>query len=104
MAFEAIQKVTQTEESSRSQKAEAAAQAKKIVADAQRAGKQLVASARAEAEEKAKAMLAQAEELAAQQSRQVLEGNAVACEALKQEARGRLDRAADLIVGRVGKN
>ena len=104
MAFEAIQKVTQTEESSRSQKAEAAAQAKKIVSDAQRAGKALVVQARAEAEEKVKAMMAQAEELAAQQSRQVLEGNAVACEALKQEARGRLDRAADLIVGRVGKD
>lgn len=104
MAFEAIQKVTQTEESSRSQKAEAAAQAKKIVSDAQRAGKALVEQARAEAEEKVKAMMAQAEELAAQQSRQVLEGNAVACEALKKEARGRLDRAADLIVGRVGKN
>lgn len=104
MAFEAIQKVTQTEQANRNQKAEALAEAKKIVAQAQRAGKELVASARAQAEEKAKAMMAQAEELAAQQSRQVLEGNAVACEALKQEARGRLDRAADLIVGRVGKN
>ena len=115
MAFEAIQKVTQTEESSRSTKAEAAAQAKKIVSDApragrprggeaRRAGKARVEQARAEAEEKVKAMMAQAEELAAQQSRQVLEGNAVACEALKQEARGRLDRAADLIVGRVGKD
>lgn len=104
MAFEAIQKVTQTEQANRNQKAEAAAEAKKIVAQAQRAGKELVAQARAQAEEKAKAMMAQAEELAAVQSRQVLEGNAVACEALKQEARGRLDRAADLIVGRVGKN
>ena len=36
MAFEAIQKVTQTEEASRGQKAEAAAQTKRIVADAQR--------------------------------------------------------------------
>ncbi|OUN24341.1 hypothetical protein [Pseudoflavonifractor sp. An85] len=104
MAFEAIQKVTQTEQANRNQKAEAAAEAKKIVAQAQRAGKELVASARAQAEEKVKAMMAQAEEMAAEQSRQVLEGNAVACEALKQEARGRLDRAADLIVGRVGKN
>ncbi|MBM6897733.1 hypothetical protein H9X86_10245 [Pseudoflavonifractor capillosus] len=104
MAFEAIQKVTQTEQTSRSQKAEAAAQAKKIVADAHRAGKELVAGARAQAQEKVKAMMAQAEELAAQQSRQVLEGNAVACEALKKEARGRLDRAADLIVGRVGNH
>ena len=104
MAFEAIQKVTQTEEEQRRQKVEAAAEAKKIVAQAQRAGKELVAKARAEAEEKVKAMMAQAEELAAQQTRQVLEGNAVACEALKQEARGRLEQAADLIVGRVGKN
>lgn len=104
MAFEAIQKVTQTEQTSRSQKAEAAAQAKKIVADAHRAGKELVAGARAQAQEKVKAMMVQAEELAAQQSRQVLEGNAVACEALKKEARGRLDRAADLIVGRVGNH
>ena len=104
MAFEAIQKVTQTEEEQRRQKADAAAEAKKIVAQAQRAGKELVAKARAEAEEKVKAMMAQAEELAAQQSRQVLEGNAAASEALKQEACGRLDQAADLIAGRVGKN
>ena len=60
--------------------------------------------ARAEAEEKVKAMMAQAEELAAQQSRQVLEGNAQACEAMKRQARGHLEQAADLIVGRVGKN
>ena len=104
MAFEAIQKVTQTEEASRGQKAEAGAQAKRIVADAQRAGKALVAEARAQAQEKAKAMMAQAEELAAQQSRQVLEGNAQACEAMKRQARGHLEQAADLIVGRVGKN
>ena len=44
------------------------------------------------------------EELAAQQSRQVLEGNAQACEAMKRQARGHLEQAADLIVGRVGKN
>lgn len=104
MAFEAIQKVTRTEEASRNQKAEAAAQAKRIVSDAQRAGKALVAEARAQAQEKVKAMMAQAEELAAQQTREVLEGNAVACEAMKKQARAHLDQAADLIVGRVGKD
>lgn len=104
MAFDAIEKVTQTEQANRSQKAEAAAEAKRMVAQAQRAGKELVANARAQAQEQAKAMMAQAEELAAEQTRQVLEGNAAACEALKQEARSRLDRAADLIVGRVGKH
>lgn len=104
MAFEAIQKVTRTEEASRNQKAEAAAQAKRIVSDAQRAGKALVAEARGQAQEKVKAMMAQAEELAAQQTREVLEGNAVACEAMKKQARAHLDQAADLIVGRVGKD
>ena len=58
MAFEAIQKVTQTEQTTRSHKADAAAQAKKIVADAHRAGKELVAQARAQAQEKAKALMA----------------------------------------------
>ena len=104
MAFEAIQKVTQTEQTTRSHKADAAAQAKKIVADAHRAGKELVAQARAQAQEKAKALMAQAEELSAQQTREVLQGNAEACQALKQQARSRLDAAAELIVGRVGKN
>lgn len=104
MAFEAIQKVTQTEEANRNHKAEAAAQAKKIVSEAQRAGKQLVADARAQAQEKAKEMMAQAEEAAAEQTHQVLEANAVACQVLKQGARVHLDRAADLIVGRVGKH
>lgn len=103
MSFEAIQKVTETEQATREKKAEAAAEAKRIVGEAERAGKQLVAQARAEAEEKVKALLAEAEALAAQQSKQVLEGNAAACESLKQSARGHLEQAADLIVGRVGK-
>ena len=63
-----------------------------------------MAEARGQALEKGKGMMAQAGELAGQQFRQVLEGNAQACEAMKRQARGHLEQAADLIVGRVGKN
>ena len=104
MSLEAIQKVTQAEQTAREQKAHAADEAKRIVAEAERAGKQLIADARAQAEEQVKAMLAEAEARAGKQTEQALADNAAQCEALKQSARGRLDRAADLIVGRVGNS
>lgn len=104
MSLEAIQKVTAAEQATREQKARAADEAKRIVADAERAGKQLVADARAQAEEVVKAMLAEAEERAGKRTEQALADNAAQCEALKQAARGRLDRAAGLIVGRVGNS
>ena len=104
MALEAIQKVTETEQANRTKKAEALAEAKRIVAEAERAGKQLVAQARAQAEEQVKGMMAQAEAQAAQDSSRVLEENDAACQTLKENARKRLEAAADLIVGRVGKN
>ena len=102
MSLEAIQKVTQAEQAARDQKLRAADEAKRIVAEAERAGKQLVADARAQAEDAVKTMLAEAEARAGERSAQTLADNAAQCEALKQTARGRLDRAAGLIVGRVG--
>ena len=104
MSLEAIQKVTAAEQSAREEKARAADEAKRIIAEAERAGRQLVADARAQAEEAAKAMLAEAETRAAARTEQALADNAAQCEALKQTARGRLDRAAGLIVGRVGNS
>lgn len=104
MSLEAIQKVTQTEQAVREQKARAADEAKRIVAEAERAGRQLVADARAQAEEVVKTMLAEAEAKAGERSAQTLADNAAQCEALKQAARGRLDQAAALIVGRVGNS
>ena len=102
MSLEAIQKVTQAEQAARDQKLRAADEAKRIVAEAERAGKQLVADARAQAEDAVKTMLAEAEARAGERSARTLADNAAQCEALKQTARGRLDRAAGLIVGRVG--
>lgn len=104
MSLDAIQKVTEAEQNSRNRKAEAAAEAKRITAEADRAGRQTVAEARAAAEAKAKAMMTEAEARAGQRAEQTLAENARACAALKERARPNLDRAADLIVERVGKN
>ena len=104
MSLEAIQEVTQAEQAAREQKARAADEAKRIVAEAERAGRQLVADARAQAEETVKTMLAEAEARAGDRSARTLAGNAAQCEALKKAARSRLDQAAGRIVGRVGNS
>lgn len=104
MSFDAIQKVTETEQNSRNRKAEAAAEAKRIVAEADRMGRQSVTQARAGAEEKVKAMMAEAEARAGERAGQIQAENAKACAALKERARPNLDREADLIVEKVGKN
>ena len=49
-------------------------------------------------------MLADAEAQAEKRAEATLADNAAKCEALKQDARKRLDKAAGLIVGRVGNS
>ncbi len=102
MSFEAIQQVTSAEQAAQARKAAAQEEALRIVAEAERGGKQLVADACAKAEAKAKQMMAQAEARAAETSKKTMADNAASCAAMKQQAMGRLDRAADLIVGKVG--
>lgn len=104
MSLEAIQKVTEAEHAARERRAEAAEEAKRIVADAERAGRQLVQDQRSHAEQEARAMLADAEAQAEKRAEATLADNAAKCEALKQDARKRLDKAAGLIVGRVGNS
>ena len=104
MSLEAIQKVAGAEQAARERRAEAAEEAKRIVADAERAGRQLVQDSRAQAEQEAKAMLADAEVQAEKKAKQTLADNDAKCEALKQAARQRLGKAAGLIVGRVGNS
>lgn len=101
MALEAIQTVTQAEARAKADREAAAAQAKQRLTDAQREAKQTVEQVRQKAREEARQMMAQAEEKAAQATREALEQAGQDCEALKQSARGRLEQAAQLIVGRV---
>ena len=101
MSFQDIKKVTETEQNTWAKKAEAQAEAKQIVAGAQKAGVALVEEARAKADEQIRELMAQAEELAGQQSKETLAANDAACQAMRRQAQGRLDQAADLIVRRV---
>lgn len=101
MSFQDIQKVTQIEQETRAQKAEAQAQARQIVADAHKAGRGAVEAARSQAEARVRELMAQAEELAARQSDETMQANDAACRAMRQQAETRLDEAAELIVRRV---
>ena len=76
MSLEAIQKVAGAEQAARERRAEAAEEAKRIVADAERAGKQLVQDRRARAEQEARAMLADAEAQAEKKAEQTLADHA----------------------------
>lgn len=89
--MEAIRKVTEIEEKGRAEKAEAEARVKKALADAEREGEALLRKARGDAAERNKTLLRQAAD-AEKESNQ-----------LRAAAKGRLDEAADYIVGRVVK-
>lgn len=101
MSLEAVQKVTASEQSSQARKAEAAAAAKKLTADARRAGEALLETARHEAEAENKALLQQAEERAEKAAAKLLEQTKAQAGGMCAAAEAKLDAAADLIVRRV---
>ena len=104
MSLEAIQTITGAEQAVREQKARAADEAKRIGGVAVRAARLVGADARAPAEEPVMPMRAAAAPRAGEHSAQTLGDSAAQCESLKQAARGRLEQAAGLIVGRVGNS
>lgn len=101
MSLEAIKQVAQTEAETKQRKADAAAAAKKLIADAERAGQETLRSARAEAEAKTKELMAQAEERAAIRTAEIAAQSKQECAALRSAAEGKLEEAAALIVRRV---
>lgn len=101
MSLEAVQKVTETEQKARERKLEAAENAKKLVAEAERSGRERLSTAHAEADAQVKAMLTRAEESAAVRTAAVMEETRRSCDDLRREAEGRLEDAAALIIRRV---
>ena len=99
MSLEAIKQVTQAEDEHRARKAEAQAEAKRLVAE--RAGRARLEEARAQAEAQVRDLLKEAEERAAKHTEQVLEQTRSSCGALRAEAQKKLDQAAQSIVRRV---
>lgn len=101
MSLEAVQKVTEAEQKAQARKAEAAENAKKLVAEAERAGKDRVAGTRAEAEAQVREMLTKAEASAALHTEKVMAETRKSCDSLRQAASGKLDEASALIIRRV---
>ncbi len=102
--MEAIRKVTEIEEKGRAEKAEAEARVKKALADAEREGEALLRKARGDAAERNKTLLRQAEERAASAAAKIAADAEKESNQLRAAAKGRLDEAADYIVGRVVKS
>lgn len=101
MSLEAMKKITEAEQDTQSRRAGAAAEAKKLVSDAEKAGRALVEQARTQAEAQAKEAMVQAEARAACRTEEILAQQREACSALQAKARARLPAAVELIVGRV---
>lgn len=101
MSLDAIKQVTETEQQTRERRTAALVQAKKTVADAERAGREHLEAARADAEAQVKGFMKAAEDKAAKHAQQVMEETQKSCRTLCQAAEGRMAEASALIVGRV---
>ncbi|MCR5826215.1 MAG: hypothetical protein K6G54_06595 [Oscillospiraceae bacterium] len=104
MTMEAIERVTQLEQKTRADKAEAEARVRHALAEAEREGEALLQKTRSDAAEKGKALLRQAEARAAQTAAEIAGNAERECDALREKAGARLDEAAEYIVGRVVKS
>lgn len=104
MSLEAIEKIKQTEVENRERKAAAEAEARQMIADAERAGLALLQQARTNAAEHGKQLLQEAETRAAARSADI--GAAAEKESvqLREAAEKHLDEAVEFIVGRVVKH
>ena len=104
MSLDAIKKITQVEKTSQERKATAEAEARRIVAGAEREGLALLQQAQLDAAEKGSVLLKQAEESAAKKAAEIARTAQAECAALQQSATDHLEEAAEFIVGRVVKH
>lgn len=101
MSLEAIEKVTQIELDLQERKTAAEAEARQLVADAEREGAALMQQVRSTAAETGKQLLKQAEENAAKRAAEIGRNAEAESAALREAAGKYLEEAADFIVGRV---
>lgn len=101
MSLEVIKQVAELEQTCAQRKADAAAAAKRAVADAEKAGQAMLDARRGEAEAQVKTMMSEAEARAAEQAKAVQEETERSCNELKDRAETQLEAAAALIVRRV---
>ena len=104
MSLEVIEKVTQVENESRERRMAAEAEAKQIVADAEKEGQALLQRTRNAGAEAGRELLRQAEERAAEAAAKTAQAAEKDAAALREAAGKRLEAAAEFIVGRVVKH
>lgn len=101
MSTDAIKQVTETEDQVREDRIRAQAEAKTLVAKAEKEGQEALLQARRAAQAQARERMAQTEREAEARTQTVLEQYEQDCQALKNAAAEKLDEAAALIVRRV---
>ena len=101
MSLEAIEKVTQIEQQSQERKAAAEAEARQIVANAEREGLALLQQVRVDATKDGRKLLQKAEEKAAEEAAEIGRAAEAESAALREAAGKHLEEAAEFIVGRV---
>jgi vacuolar-type H+-ATPase subunit H len=102
--MEAIRTITELEDKSRAERSEAEARVKQALAEAEHEGQTQLKKARREAAEHGREMLRNAEARAAKAAEEVAKRAEAESDALRASAKGRLNEAADMIVGRVVKS
>ena len=103
MEMDSIQKVAGAEQESQERREAVAAESRRTVAEARKAAEELLEEARRQAGAETRQMLARAEADAAEETKTILAEAEQRCQALKQNARTRLDQAAKRIVEGVVK-
>lgn len=101
MSHEAIAAITGTEEKVRQMKADALAEAKRSVAQAQSLGEEAIASAIRKADAEIAELMKKAEEKATADASELAQSNENRKAAMRARADVRLDKAAELIVERI---
>lgn len=101
MSIEAIKTITDAEEKARLAKLEAAAAAKKMIAEAEEAGLKAVEDARAKAFDELSGLRTQAKDQAKAEAMKLARGVENRKAAMLVKAEGRADRAIGLVVERI---
>ena len=104
MSLEAIEKVTAVEQAVNECRVAAEADARQMIADAERAGLAFLEQVRADAAAESKDLLRKAEESAAARSAEIGRSAEAECGTMMELAAQHLDEAAEFIVGRVVKH
>lgn len=101
MSLEAIKTISAAEKDARRRKAEAAAEIKKALSDAEAAGVAAVEAAKAKAAEELRVLYAKTEAKAAKETAETVSSTENRMASMRIKAEGRLEQAASLIVERI---